>query len=152
MSDAYSSDEENREHIRRYDMFKPKHTKYCKYLKLKNVSYCTYILRKGPRKGQMCNVVSTSADGLCSAHKRSVLSNNIKKVNFNRLKKTKVYELVRCLDKEAPTVILKVDDDLLRVRLPRDLKPIPKQKPTYLVYSRTLPDGKVFAMWKRRED
>lgn len=152
MDESYSSDEENREYIRQHDLFLSKKVKAYKPLKLKNVSYCTYFLRRGSRVGQRCNKFSKLADGLCSVHRRNTAFCNVKKVNFNRLKKSKRYNLIRCIDKDEPIVILGVDNTLMRVRLPRSLKPIPIPKKNYLCYSRLLPDGKVFAMWKRCEN
>lgn len=156
MSEVYSSDEENRDFIRKYDSFDPlKGTRKIastKQIKFKNVSYCTFTMKKGPKKGQMCNKDSILADGFCHVHRRVSLVSNSKKVKFNRLKKAKIYHLVKCLDKKEPIVLLKDGDSLIRVRLPRNMKPIPRVKINYLAFSRVLPEGKRFAMWKRCQE
>ena len=156
MSEEYSSDEENRAFIRKYDMFNPQKVTEkvdsFKVLKLKNVPYCTYKLKRGLRKGHLCNDHSELADGLCRTHRRLSIIRIAKKVHFNRLKKTKIYHLVKCLDREEPIVILKDGDNFIRVRLPRSLKPIPRPKMNYLAFSRCLPEGRKFALWKRCQE
>lgn len=139
------------------DVFEDQAPQQSKHLKLKNVTTCVRTIKTGKNKGQRCTAVSTLGDGLCNRHRPKPPGYKPKRrlqrpktVRFRRLKKTKRYQLVRCLDKNEPVVILNDNGTLIRVRLPRNLKPIPRPKKFYLVYCTLLPERKVFAMWRQQ--
>lgn len=147
-SNSDSSDEENRQWIRKHDGFNSGRN----YPRLRNV--CSYIFQKGKRRGERCLKRTVTSDGVCAMHKPKPRGDHKKvsharKIKFMRLKKHLSYLLLRIVGCDQPIVEL-WNEEKIQVRLPRSLKPVPAPLTHCLMFSSN--EGKFTAYWKKISD
>lgn len=155
-----SSDEEARLFILKHDPYVPKTTSSSstpkialrKTPRLKNAPKCTHQFKRGPKKGEMCEVFCRIGEMFCGKHKptekKQPASFDFETVaqegKFRRLKVSKKYKLLQIKERR---VILENNGRILKVRLPGYLKPIPKTG-SHLIFQRACKGEPAKAMWE----
>lgn len=155
---AESSDEETRIFIQKYDGFVPKSSstprvKLRKTPRVRNAPTCTHLFKKGSKKGETCGAFTKMGELFCTRHRLGDKTPNAinydfehiaVKAKFYRLKVSKKYKLIQY---KEPTAILEDRGRLLKVRLPKLLRPIPKTG-SYLKFEKTGQGRQAKVMWE----
>lgn len=150
--------EKNTKWIRENDRFHPKSPLH----KLRKVSnLCTYTFKRGQKRGLRC-LQKTGPENRCAKHKlvkEEVVKvsgkvkvqaslNMTRRIKFKRLKRNIKYLLFKIVDHNEPSVHLWcANGELIEVKLPKSLLPLPKEKHYFLEFNESVSNG-VIACWK----